>query len=86
MAIILLRFGSMSLAPRHFGWMALRSLTITLSLVARMPHRCRTSRSGSGSDIVHLPIFITLFAALFIGDRIGLIGWGSILLGSWVWR
>ena len=28
-----------------------------------------------------LPIFITLFAALFIGDRIGLMGWGSVLLG-----
>jgi drug/metabolite transporter (DMT)-like permease len=28
-----------------------------------------------------LPIFITLFAALFIGDKIGPIGWGAIFLG-----
>jgi drug/metabolite transporter (DMT)-like permease len=28
-----------------------------------------------------LPIFITLFAAFFIGDRIGPAGWGAVLLG-----
>ena len=28
-----------------------------------------------------LPIFITLLAALFVGDRIGLMGWGAVILG-----
>jgi drug/metabolite transporter (DMT)-like permease len=80
-AIILLQFGLTSLAPRHFGWVALRSLTITLSLVAYASSLPYLALGIAAVTLYTLPIFITLFAALFIGDRIGLIGWGSILLG-----
>ena len=80
-AIILLRFGSTSLAPRHFGWVALRSLMFTLSLVAYASSLPHLALGVAAVTLYTLPIFITLFAALFIGDRIGLIGWGSILLG-----
>src|SRR5262245_604001 len=40
-AIILLRFGSAYLAPRHFGWVALRSLMLTIMFVvylSSLPH------------------------------------------------
>ena len=80
-AIILLRFRSTSLAPRHFGWVALRSLMLTLSLVAYASALPHLALGIAAVTFYTLPIFITIFAALFIGDRIGLMGWGSVLLG-----
>jgi drug/metabolite transporter (DMT)-like permease len=80
-AIILLRFGSTSLAPRHFGWVTLRSLMLTLLLVAYASSLPHLALGVAAVTLYTLPIFITLFAAFFIGDRIGLMGWGSVLMG-----
>jgi drug/metabolite transporter (DMT)-like permease len=80
-AIIFLRSPSTSLAPRHFGWVALRSLMFTLTLVAFASSLPHLSLGVTAVTFYTLPIFITIFAAIFIGDRIGLKGWGSILMG-----
>jgi drug/metabolite transporter (DMT)-like permease len=80
-AIIFLRFGPTSLAPRRFGWVALRSLMLTLMLVAYLSSLPHLALGVAAVTFYTLPIFITLFAALFIGDRIGLIGWASVLMG-----
>jgi len=80
-ANVLLRFGSTSLAPRHFGWVALRSLMLTLMLVAYASSLPHLALGVAAVTLYTLPIFITLFAAFFIGDRIGLMGWGSVLMG-----
>ena len=80
-AVISLRFRSTSLAPRQFGWVALRSLMLTLMLVAYLSSLPHLPLGVAAVTFYTLPIFITLFAALFIGDRIGLMGWRSVLLG-----
>jgi drug/metabolite transporter (DMT)-like permease len=79
--VIVLLFGSTSLAPRHFGWVALRSLMLTLMLTAYLSSLPHLALGVAAVTFYTLPIFITLFAALFIGDRIGLIGWASVLMG-----
>jgi drug/metabolite transporter (DMT)-like permease len=64
-AIILLRFGATSLVPRHFGWVALRSLTLTLMLVAYLSSLSHLPLGVAAATFYTPPIFITLFAALF---------------------
>ena len=78
---ISLWFPSTSLAPHQFGWVTLRSLMLTLMLVAYLSSLPHLPLGVAAVTFYTLPIFITLFAALFIGDRIGLMGWTSVLLG-----
>jgi drug/metabolite transporter (DMT)-like permease len=79
--VIFLGFRSTSLAPRRFGWVALRSLMLTLMLVGYLSALPHLALGVAAVTFYTLPIFITLFAALFIGDKIGPLGWGSVLLG-----
>ena len=67
--------------PRALGWTALRSLLLTLMWVAFYAGLTHLALGIAAAVYYTLPIFITLFAALFIGDRIDLQGWGAILLG-----
>lgn len=80
-AVIRLRSHSASLAPRRLGWVALRSLMLTLMWVAYYSALPHLALGIAATTYYTLPIFITLFAALFIGDRIGSMGWGAVLLG-----
>jgi drug/metabolite transporter (DMT)-like permease len=80
-AVIRLRSRSASLAPRRLGWVALRSLMLTLMWVAYYSALPHLALGMAATTYYTLPIFITLFAALFIGDRIGPMGWGAVLLG-----
>lgn len=80
-ALIRLRSCLTSLAPRRFGWVALRSLMLTLMWVAYYAALPHLALGVAAATYYTLPIFITLFAALFIGDRIGPTGWGAVLLG-----
>ena len=80
-AVIHLRSSSASLAPRHLGWVTLRSLLLTLMWVAYYSALPHLALGIAAATYYTLPIFITLFAALFIGDRIGPLGWGAVLLG-----
>lgn len=80
-ALIRLRSRLTSLAPRRFGWVALRSLMLTLMWVAYYAALPHLALGVAAATYYTLPIFITLFAALFIGDRIGPTGWGAVLLG-----
>lgn len=80
-AILRLRYPGIVLAPRHPGWVALRSLMLTfmwITYYAALPHLAL----GVAAAVYYtLPIFIALFAAYFIGDRIAPLGWIAILLG-----
>ena len=80
-AIIRLRSRSASLVPRRLGWVALRSLMLTLMWVAYYAALPHLALGIAATTYYTLPIFITLFAALFIGDRIGPMGWGAVVLG-----
>jgi drug/metabolite transporter (DMT)-like permease len=80
-AVIHLRSPSASLAPRQLGWVVLRSLMLTLMWVAYYSALPHLALGIAAATYYTLPIFITLFAAIFIGDRIGPMGWGAVLLG-----
>jgi len=80
-AVILWRSGIRSLAPRRLGWVALRSLMLTFMWVAYYAALPHLALGIAAAAYFTLPIFITLFAALFIGDRIGPKGWGAVFLG-----
>ena len=80
-AIIVWRTGAASLMPRHLGWAALRSLMLASMWVAYYASLPHLELGVAAAAYNTLPIFITLFAALFIGDRIGPIGWGAIFVG-----
>ena len=67
--------------PKHFWWTVLRSLLLTLMWVtyyASLPH---INLSVAAAAYYTLPLFITIFAAVFLGDTIGKIGWLAIALG-----
>lgn len=80
-AAIKLRFGATPLLPRHPGWVALRSLMLALLWVAYYAALPHLALGVAAATLYTLPLFITLFAAVFIGDRVGAKGWGAVVLG-----
>jgi drug/metabolite transporter (DMT)-like permease len=80
-AIIRLRFHAISLLPRHLGWVALRSLMLAVMWVAYYAALPHLALGIAAAAYYTLPIFIALFAALFIGDKICRIGWGAVIIG-----
>lgn len=81
--VIIIRLQSMttSLIPRRLGWTALRSVMLTFMWVAYYAALPHVALAVAAAAFYTLPIFIALFAALFIGDRVGPAGWLSVLLG-----
>lgn len=70
-----------SIQPAHYGWTILRSAMLTLmwvSYYASLPH---LSLAVAAAAYYTLPLFITLFAALLLGDTIGRTGWIAIAIG-----
>ena len=70
-----------ALWPAVPGWTTLRSLMLTFMWVTyyiALPH---VALSIAAAAFYTLPLFITLFAGLFLGDRIGLKGWIAVCLG-----
>ena len=67
--------------PQKPGWTLLRSLILVLMWIfyfAALPH---IELAIAAAAYYTLPIFITLFAALFLGEKITLKGWLAILTG-----
>ena len=79
--IMRLRSATLSFAPRRPGWVAIRSLMLTVMWVAYYASLPHLALGIAAATYYTLPIFITLFAALFIGDRIGPMGWCAVLAG-----
>ncbi|WP_261842231.1 DMT family transporter [Aliamphritea ceti] len=63
------------------GWVALRSLMLTLQWVAYYAALPSIDLSVAGATFYTLPLFITLFAACFLGEQIRALGWLAIALG-----
>jgi drug/metabolite transporter (DMT)-like permease len=80
-AVIRLRYPALALAPRRLGWVALRSLLLTSMWVAYCLALTRLALGIVAAAYYTLPIFITLFAAFFIGERISRLGWAAVFLG-----
>jgi len=70
-----------SLLPSRPGWTLLRSLILVFMWMlyfAALPH---VELAVAAAAYYTLPIFITLLAALFLGERISARGWLSVLTG-----
>jgi drug/metabolite transporter (DMT)-like permease len=80
-AIIKLRSRTASLMPRRIGWVALRSLMLTFLWVAYYAALPHLPFGVAAATFYTLPLFITLFAAVLIRDRIGAKRWGAVVLG-----
>ena len=72
--VIKTRYQSMSLKPHSVRWTALRSLMLTFMWAAYYSALPNLALSVAAAAYYTLPIFITLFAALFIGDKVGKAG------------
>lgn len=78
---IRIRSCDVSIRPERAGWTALRSLILVLMWIfyfAALPH---IELATAAAAYYTLPIFITLFAALFIDETITARGWIAVLLG-----
>jgi drug/metabolite transporter (DMT)-like permease len=80
-ALIRIRSRTASLLPQRPGWVALRALMLTslwLAYYVALPH---LALGVAAATLYTLPLFITLFAAIFLGDRVGPKGWSGVFFG-----
>lgn len=66
---------------RSAGWVVLRSLMLTFMWVAYYSALPHVELSVAAAVYYTLPLFITLFAAAFIGENVGIQGSVAVLLG-----
>ena len=81
LVVLKTRQRSTPILPKHLSWTVLRSLLLTsmwVTYYASLPH---VNLSVAAAAYYTLPLFITIFAAVFLGDTIGKIGWLAIALG-----
>ena len=67
--------------PQGVGWVALRSGMLVAMWVFYYLSLPELALSAAAAAYYTLPIFITLFSALFIGDRISATGWAAVVIG-----
>lgn len=79
--ILRLYFPRLSLLPVHAGWAVLRSVLILASLLlyyASLPH---LDFSMAAAVYYTIPLFITLFATVWMREPVGLKGWVGVAIG-----
>ena len=81
LVVIKVRDRAAPLVPHRAGWVALRSLMLAFLWVAYYAALPHLELGVAAATLYTLPLFITLFAAVFIGDRIGAKGWVAVFLG-----
>ena len=81
LVVIKMRNRAASLVPHRLGWVALRSLMLAFLWVAYYAALPHLELGVAAATLYTLPLFITLFAAVFIGDKIGAKGWVAVFLG-----
>lgn len=67
--------------PEAMGWVTLRSLMLVGMWVCYYLALPELTLSAAAAAYYTLPIFITLFSAMFIGDRISRGGWAAVFIG-----
>ena len=67
--------------PRAPGWTALRSILLMSMWVSYYISLPKLTFSVAAAAYYTLPIFITLFSAAIVGDRISRIGWVAVFIG-----
>ncbi len=79
--LIKTRYDEVSFVPKTYGWTAVRSLMLAFMWVtyyAALPH---LQLSIAAAAYYTLPIFITLFSAVFVGEPVKATGWLAVVLG-----
>ena len=81
--IYLVRFHGQAdpVMPRQLGWTLLRSLVLVSMWVAYFIALPQVEFAVAAAAYYTLPIFISLMAALFLGERITARGWVAVLIG-----
>ena len=69
------------LLPCKMGWTALRSLLLVLMWIALYAALPKVDLAVAGAVYYTLPLFITIFAALFVGEMVGISGWTAVAIG-----
>jgi drug/metabolite transporter (DMT)-like permease len=67
--------------PDAIGWTAIRSLLLVSMWVSYYCSLPELTLSAAAAAYYTLPIFITLFSAAIVGDKIRLKGWIAVFLG-----
>ncbi len=79
--IIKLREPQLSLMPKFPGWTSIRSLLLACMWVAYYTALPHIDLSVAAAVYYTIPLFITLFSAMFTGDKVGLKSWAAIIIG-----
>ena len=69
------------LLPKEPVWTVIRSLLLTFMWVTYYLSLAHVELSVAAATYYTLPLFITLFAAVFLGDSIGPVGWAAVAMG-----
>lgn len=80
-ALARIRSQRVELMPRHLGWTALRSVMLAVMWVAYYAALPHLALSVAAAAYYTLPLFITLFAAIFLGEEVGRRGWVAVFMG-----
>jgi drug/metabolite transporter (DMT)-like permease len=67
--------------PPALGWTCLRSFMLVSSWITYYLALPNLDLSIAAAALYTLPIFITLFSAIFIGDKIKVLGWVAVIIG-----
>lgn len=81
LVVLRMWFRHIPLRPRALGWTALRSLMLAMMWIAYYASLPHLELSVAAAAFYTLPIFITLFSAFFVGEKVGAFGWLAVLLG-----
>ncbi|MBP0441446.1 DMT family transporter [Tianweitania sediminis] len=80
-AILIWRFPQVPLRPVKPAWASLRSALLLLSLLLYYASLPRLDLSMAAAVYYTIPLFITLFAAFWIRESVGLTGWLGVAIG-----
>ena len=80
-AYVFLRQGRLMIWPRRPGWTTLRSLMLAFMWVAYYTALPHLDLSIAAASYYTLPLFIALFAAIFLGEYVGRSGWAAMAIG-----
>jgi len=80
-AVIKFREPTLSLKPVSISWTAIRSLLLGIMWVAYYTALPHIKLSVAAAVFYTIPLFITLFSAVFTGDKVTSKSWIAIVLG-----
>jgi len=81
LAVIKFREPALSLKPVSISWTAIRSLLLGIMWVAYYTALPHIKLSVAAAVYYTIPLFITLFSAVFTGDKVTSKSWSAIVLG-----